>query len=112
MDCALQIAVVAVLALATLVAVSGILYWLLWLLRLSRPANWKGFIAKPIPGLRRGKVAGQEFEMADVVKAESETLKLQAAVIEDLNFRLDDLEVATRNLADIVERFEDVSGRA
>jgi hypothetical protein len=56
---------------------------------LSRAANVATFTARDIPGLRKGKVAGQEFELAEVVRTEVEGFRVGGAF----------------------DRFEDVSGR-
>jgi hypothetical protein len=111
-DLGLQVVALALFLLLTLLFVSGACYWLWWLIRLARPSNVGKFIDKEIPGLRKGKVAGQEFEFGEVAKTESETLRLMGQTIEELNFRLGGAESAVKKLEGAFERFEDVSGRA
>jgi hypothetical protein len=111
-DLGLQIAALAFLLLLLLIAVSGCVYWGLFLARLFNAANVQDFISKPIPGLRRGKVAGQEFELTEVARAESEAIRIANQTVEELNYRLEGLEEVVRKLAERFERFEDVSGRA
>jgi hypothetical protein len=111
-DFGLQVVTLALFLLLTLVAVSGSFYWLWWLVRLLRPSNIGKFVDKEIPGLRKGKVAGQEFEFGEVARVESEHLRLARQTIEELSFRLGSTEAALKKLEGAFERFEDVSGRA
>jgi hypothetical protein len=111
-DAGLQVVAMALFLLLTLMAISGCFYWLWWLVRLLRPTNIGTFIKKEIPGLRKGKVAGQEFEFGELARAESETLRLASQTIEELSFRLGSTEAALKKLEGAFERFEDVSGRA
>lgn len=103
-DYAVQGALVSVLALIILGSVSGSIYWALWARRLCRRANINKFVVTPIPGLHRGKLAGQELEFAaairDTVDAEAGT----AAAVDALNSR-------TLALEEALMRMEDVSGR-
>jgi hypothetical protein len=111
-DLGLQAVVLALFLLLVLGAVAGSLYWLWWIVRLSNSQNVQDFTAKPIPGLRKGKVAGQEFEFGEVAKAETEALRLMRHTIEELSFRLGTTETALKKLEGAFEHFEDVSGRA
>lgn len=111
-DLGLQVVMLALFLLITLAALSGAVYWLWWLVRLLRIRNIGKFTRKEIPGLRKGKVAGQEFEFGDVVRAETETLRLASQTIEELSFRLGSTETALKKLEEAFARFEDVSGRA
>jgi hypothetical protein len=70
-DLGLQAVVLAVCVLLTLLAISAAFYSLWWLLRLLRPANVARFTARDIPGIRKGKLAGQELEFGEVASAES-----------------------------------------
>lgn len=99
-DSALQIAIIILLTLAGLVGVSGIVYWILWLGRMLNPWNLASFVRAPIPRLRRGKVAGQEFEIdvARIIHIEREAAASVDIAGEELRVRLDALEGALRKL--------------
>jgi hypothetical protein len=111
-DLALQVAATAFFLLVALASVAGSLYWLWWLVRLAKRENVQAFTHKPIPGLRKGKAAGMEFEFGEVARAESEALRLMGLTVEELSFRLAGAEAAVKKLEGVLERFEDVSGRA
>jgi hypothetical protein len=111
-DLGLQAVVLAVCVLLTLLAISAAFYSLWWLLRLLRPANVARFTARDIPGIRKGKLAGQELEFGEVASAESEAIRAMGQTIEELSFRLAGAERALKDLEETFERFEDVSGRA
>ena len=111
-DLGLQVVTLALSLLVTLFAVSGALYWLSWLVRLSNAQNVQDFTAKPIPGLRKGKVAGQEFEFGDLVHKEGLAIAATNETVANLDVRVVNAEEAVEKLARAWERFEDVRGKA
>lgn len=111
-DLALQGTALAFFLLVFLATIAGCLYWGLFLVRLSNAENVQDFTRKPIPGLRRGKLAGQEFELTEMARAESDAIRLTSETVEELDRRLEVLENAIKQLSERFEHFEDVSGRA
>jgi hypothetical protein len=69
------------------------------------------FLETPIPGVLRGKVARQEFELA-VSRAETAVIGLADQTLEEMNYRLRSAEATLKKLEEAWERLEDVSGRA
>ena len=107
----LMVAVGAGLILLTLMAASGCVYWALFVRRLCRKENRNKFVEAPIPGLLRGKLAGQEFELA-AARAETEAIQFARRTLEELSFRLENAEATLQKLENAWERLEDVGGRA
>ncbi len=95
-DFALQVTAVAVLALMTFAALLGSVYCMWWLRRLINRENRTKFIVAPVPVLRRGRVAGQEFELAEIVQAEAEGAIVSHEAIAELDRRVNAIEAALR----------------
>ena len=103
-DLALQVVILALCSLMALLGVAGTLYSLWWLVRLLRPANVAKFIKREIPGVRKGKVAGQEVEFAEVVSAEADAIRAMGHTIEEFSFRLGAAERTLEELAESIDR--------
>lgn len=97
----LQAFVIGALALLALASLAGAFYWGLWLVRLLTAANRKRFIETPIPGLRRGKLAGQEFELVQqLAEEDANAVKGMLLALEALEQRVSGLEKSVEDTQD------------
>lgn len=63
LDGTLTLALVLLCFLLSLVAATGCLYWLWYTIRLLQWSHVVAFVARPIPGIRRGKLGAGELEL-------------------------------------------------
>jgi Tfp pilus assembly protein PilN len=107
-----QIAALTMTLALVLLCACLVVYFGLFLGRLTRRSNRQRFVATPIPGIHRGKIAGQEFELASQLREELPRFEQgTTAALQALTERLATLEKSMQAVEYQVGRMEDVSGQ-